>query len=217
MSRLTHPLSLPFLAVLMLAADPTWKDKQISQWDERDANQVLAGSPWVKRIAPTLLRQLNEAQLRDAGRMGGGKGVGLDRKKDDSKPRAVLTVRWESALPVRTAELKAGEQDAPDWDGDYYAIAIYDVPGLKPADQKNTGELKRTAVLRREGKKDLKPVRVDVVLFGAGMARLVYLFPRSVKLTAADPHILFVAQIGRLYLAPIFDTAEMQLDGKLEL
>jgi hypothetical protein len=127
-------------------------------------------------------------------------------------------VRWESAAPVRAAELKAGETGAPDWEGDYYAIAVYDVPGITPVVQKSlSGELKQTAFLKRNGKKDLKPVRVDIALSGNKLARVVYWFPRSAGITTDDKRVDFVAQIGRLYVAQFFETGEMQFQGKLEL
>jgi len=127
-------------------------------------------------------------------------------------------VRWKSALPVRTAELKAGETGAPDWDGDYYAIAVYDVPGLFSGNQKTlAGDLRRTAVLKRDGKKDITPSRVDVALSASKLATVVYLFPRSIPITTDDKRIGSVAQIGQLSLAQYFFTEEMQLQARLEL
>ena len=234
MRRLSRSTLLLIFAALLLAADPPWKSKTISQWGAVDASQVLANSPWVKLVTPAILPQPSEAQLRDGGRMGGGKGTGFEgidqsiltgiggNKQPEraiaSTKRGALTVRWESALPVRTAELKAREAGAPDWDGDFYAIAIYDVPGLSGSDMTRIGgDLKRTAFLKREGKKDLRPARVEVVPLGNAMARVVYLFPRSEAITVEDKFVEFVAQIGRIYLAPTFSTGEMQFQGKLEL
>ena len=42
-----------------------------------------------------------------------------------------MSIRWESAFPVRAAELKAREVGAPDWEGDAYVLAVYDVPDVK--------------------------------------------------------------------------------------
>ena len=131
---------------------------------------------------------------------------------------APLEIRWESSPAVRAAEAKAGEVDAPKWSGDYYAVAIYDVAGYTEMDQKTLpAELKKEAFLKRPGKKDLKPVRVDVVLLESNLLRIVYLFPRTEEITAADEQIGFVATIGRLYVAYNFATGQMQLQGKLAL
>jgi hypothetical protein len=210
---------LPISGALLLAAgDASWRIKPVSQWNEEDAKEVLTDSPWVKRATAAIVPDRGEAQRREGGKMGGYQGAGLDRPGTEFSKHGVLTVRWASALPIQTAELKAHDSDAPDWDGDYYVIAVYDVPGLFSANQKTlAADLRSTAVLKRDGKKDIKPSRVDVVLSADKLARVVYLFPRSVPIRAADKRITFVAQIGRLSLAPYFYTEEMQLQGKLEL
>jgi hypothetical protein len=125
-------------------------------------------------------------------------------------------VRWESAFPVRVAEVKAKEIGAPDWDGEFYAIAVYDVPGLKGSNTE-LNILKRAADLKREGKKDIKPERVDVLQRPNGLRIVVYLFPRSDEITKDDKCIRFTAQIARLYLERDFDTNEMAFEGKLQL
>ena len=222
-----------FPLALLIAADPAWMSKPIQQWDEEDAKQVLTNSPWVKHAKPALLPEQTEDQRREGGQMGGGKGVGLQgvggggvfapaqnpqagKAKAGSGYADALTVRWESAFPVRVAEMKAKEIGAPDWDGDFYAIAVYDVPGLKGTNSE-LNILKRAAFLKREGKKDIKPERVDVSQRANGLAVVVYLFPRSDEITRDDKRIRFAAQIARLYLERDFDTAEMEFQGKLQL
>jgi len=177
----------------------------------------------------TMLPQRSEEQMRESGRMGTSPGAGLGAlsasvftglgggKHLVPRPpkRQTLLVRWESAPAVRSAELKVSDERAPAWDGDYYAIALYDVPGLE--DQKTLPvELKKAAFLRREGRKDLKPARVDL-LFDEKGATVVYLFPRSEEITKEDKRIELVVQIGRMFVAQYFSTDEMQFRGKLEL
>jgi hypothetical protein len=228
------------VALLLTASDPAWTSKALPAWTEADAKEFLASSPWVKYIKPTLLPGLSEWQRRDGGNMtaeGGGKSSGLDlndltgiHPKDRAADRTDLdangiprkiVVRWESALPVRTAQIKAKDEDAPDLDGEDYAIAVYNVP-LKGAmynvDLKvlaNT--LKRNAELKEEGKKDLQPSRVVVRQNGSSVATIIFFFPRTARLTADDKRLEFVALVGRLYLAQYFYPPEMLLQGKLEL
>ena len=217
-------------AVLLLAADPSWTNKEISAWTEDDAVKVLTRSPWVAAATVIILPARSEAQSRDGGRMGGGKAAGLEAlqpsilmgvgKASKSfastvEKRKTLTVRWESALPIRSAEKKAGE-DAPTWEGDYYAISIYGVPGLEDRHTLPV-ELIKGGLLKRWGKKDLKPARVEVIPTDEKLATLVYLFPRSEPITKQDRQMWFTAQIGQLFLEQAFDAGEMQLRGKLEL
>jgi len=221
---------VPFSAVMVLAADPSWMNKEVLSWSQEDAVQVLTRSPWVAASTVTILPARSEAQERDGGRMGGGKAVGLEALQPSIlmgfgkaskgfastiEKRKTLTVRWASAMPIRSAEKKAGE-DAPSWEGNYYAISVYGVPGLE--DRRTLPvELAKAALLKRSGKKDVKPARVEVILTDEKLATLVYLFPRTEELTIRDRQIWFTAQIGQLFLEQSFDAGEMQLQGKLEL
>ena len=222
-----------FLGAIRLldAAGPTWINKSIPQWNAEDARQILTSSPWVKNVIPVQLADLTAQQRREAGAPGGGKGTGFSGidgglfspEKDGPKrpgpqsSTATLTLRWESAIPVRAAELKAGELGAPDWEGDYYAIAVYHVPGLNAGQKPPSAVLKSAALLKREGKKDLKPSRVEILQEAGQLSIVVYLFPKSDGITLEDHRLEFVAQIGRLSLAQYFFPQEMQFEGKLEL
>jgi hypothetical protein len=227
------PLLVVSAALLVASgqSDPTWASKTLQQWSEEDAKQVLADSPWVKKATPLELPHISEEAVRQSGRMGGGQGVDLtelspaaltgfgpsSQGRSRRRSRALtFEIRWESALPVRAAELRAKEDDPPDWQGSLYAIAVYDVPGL--SNSKNVmRELAKSAYLKRDGKKDLKPERVQLLPQEGGLTTIVYLFPRTEEITAADKRIEFAAVVGRLSLAEYFYTEEMQFQGKLEL
>jgi hypothetical protein len=226
-------LIVPVIA--LTAAGPSWTSKPVQQWSVEDAKQILTGSPWVTKVAVRVVPAKNEAQLREGGKMGGGTGLGAEAlapanllgfggTPQPGKRRAVpnrmspVEVRWESASPVRAAEVKANDTDAPAWEGNYYVIAVYDVPGLDAIDDKGlAGDLRRTALLKLDGKKPLKPERVDSLPQVGGLTTVVYLFPRTTEITLEDKHIELDARFGRLALTQIFDTAAMQFGGKLEL
>jgi hypothetical protein len=218
-------------AVLLQAADSSWKARPIPQWDEEDAKQVLADSPWVKYVTPEPLPGLSPNACRDGGDWKGctGKGVGLAgtgllgaRREAEAIARAhakphvdPVAVRWESALPVRAAEQKLGLTGVPIVDGDHYAIAVYGIP--TPKRWNLARELRGIAFLKRDKKKDLKPSRVEILRHSDGTATLVYLFPGSVEIGKRDGWLEFRAQIGRLFVSQFFCTDDMQLQGKLEL
>jgi len=245
MYRLSKAPLLVLPVALLMAADPTWKTKPAAQWSEEDAKQLLAASPWVKAVTAGVARPMSEDELRAGGEMGEHHGVGYDgvegnkpqnaqlpksvpdllfgKGPDPSKSRfrpgqTPVQVRWESALPVRIAELKAHEIEPPTMDGDGYRIAVYDVPGAYfKDDPKKLGDpLKNEAVLRREGKKDVKPLRVEVFQRGNTLV-VAYLFPLSAELTKADGQVEFNAHIGRVVVVQHFDLAQMEFQGKLEL
>jgi len=129
-----------------------------------------------------------------------------------------LRVRWESALPVRAAELKAHEVEPPTLEGDGYQIAVYGIPGTYfKGDPKTLGEpLKRSAALKRDGKPDAKPSSVEVFQTSRGIV-VAYLFPYSAELSERDTLVEFNALIGRIAVIHSFDLREMRIDGKLAL
>jgi hypothetical protein len=221
------PLLIVF-AALLTASGPSWTGKAPRQWDETDAKQILSDSPWVRKATPVELPLRNEAEVRNSGAMGSGQSVDLEALSPAAvtgvggnhraRPKALeVEVRWESALPVRAAELKAREQDLPEWEGSVYAIAVYDVPGLSANQKSLMKALAKEAYLKREGKKDLKPVGVNLLPQEGGLTTIVYLFPRSEEITTADKQVEFAAVFGRLSLAQYFYPAQMRFQGKLEI
>jgi hypothetical protein len=230
-------------AALLMAGDPAWKSKPGAEWTEEDARQVLAASPWSKTIKAVITRRLTEEELREAGQMGQPRGIGNDNVDakgtgpkvslnpftgaggDDRSIRSLpqpiaLRLRWENALPVRLAELKVHEIEPSTSEGDGYRIAVYGlpVPGADVGkDLKQLAQpLKNLAALKREGKKDVRPVKVEVFERETGLV-VVYLFPSAAEITNQDRRIQFEAQIGRIVIAQSFDLGQMEFQGKLEL
>jgi hypothetical protein len=239
--RQLQGLWLVSTAALLAAADAPWITKPPAQWTEADARQVLTTSPWVRGFTAGVVRRLGEDELREAGQMGQQHGVGYDGvdpkgsgpkltpniftggggedRSPRSLPRAItLRLRWESALPIRVAQLRAHESELPTLEGDGYRIAVYGVPGVNfKGDPKQLGDpLKKEAALKRAGKKDVKPRRVEVFQRDDGLA-VAYLFPLSAEITKANGRVEFEAHIGRIIVSQSFDLTEMMFQGKLEL
>jgi hypothetical protein len=238
---LIQSFCLGLVATSLMAADPVWKTKPAAEWTEEDAKLVLSASPWAKDISAVITRRLTEDQLREGGQMGQPRGIGNEgvdpkgsgpkvspnvltgRGGDDRSPRSFsrslkLKIRWESALPVRLAELKSHEIEPPTLGGDGYYIAVYGVPGGDfKGDPKQLGEpLKNLAALKREGKKDVRPIRVEVFQGENGIV-VVYVFPLSAEITKKDQWIQFEAHIGRIVFSHNFELSEMEVVGRLEL
>lgn len=228
---------LPVCGMLLLAADSPWK-KPVASWTQEDARQILTDSPWARSVTAMLTRRLNEDEIRqNSGNMGQPHGIGYDgvgekpvRPKLDlptiltrtyTPPPAEsipLLVRWESGLPVRTAELKAAEIAPPTLEGDGYRIAVFGIPGPLPkGDPEKLGApLRPWAALSREGKKDVKPSRAEVFQREDGLA-VVFLFPLSAEIGRKDSFVEFHAQIGRIVVRQSFDVQQMYFHGQLEL
>jgi hypothetical protein len=239
---------LPVVFALLAAAadeEPPWRAKQIPEWSVEDANQVLIDSPWAKTFTPILTAPLDSGrkpggigrELGGVGRdaiglalpglpsrrgpggasQGGESPAGQSTGSSSSEPPK-LTVRWESAMPVRTAELKVHDNDAPDVDESHYAIAVHGIPDkvIEGDAQKLGDQLRNEAALKRDGKKDLKPSSVKVLDMAGGRV-VLYLFPMSDEITRADHRVEFTAKIGRLDVDQTFLVDNMVWQGKLEL
>jgi len=152
-----------------------------------------------------------------AGRSRDSTGFG---KRPAPKPAAKLpplAIRWESALPVRIAELKAAEVGAPAWEGDYYAVAVYDVAVDRNGQKNWLNAAKKSSALKVVGRKDLRPAEVQVLQEPSGLSTVLFLFPRSVDLTNESKTVMFEAVMGRLSVSHVFALDQMQMRGKLEL
>jgi hypothetical protein len=217
-------------AILLTAADQDWKDKQYPEWTEDDAKEVMKDSPWAKTVVATLVKATDNHRSGGIGL--GGMGIhlpGVGRRSDtgsqpsggagsSSSQPPTLTLRWESALPIREAELKAHDIGAPSLDDDHYAIAVYGIPrGMVKDDSKETAdELKKQAIIKREGKKDIRPSSVEILLRDDGPV-VIYLFPKSAEFNWRDHRIEFDGQVDKLKFSQSFLTDEMRFHGTLEL
>ena len=114
--------------------------------------------------------------------------------------------------------MKSHEIEPPTLEGDGYRIAVYGIPRADfKGDPEELGKpLKSLAALKREGKKDVRPVSVEVFQREDGMV-VVYLFPLSAEISKKDGQLQFDAQIGRIVVDQIFELSEMEFLGKLEL
>lgn len=167
---------LPVSGVLLMAGNSVWQDKPIPSWTPEDARQILTDSPWSRIVVAGITRRQSEDERRAGGEMGQSKGVGFDGVDDvrvkPQLPNNVadllfkptpyippppkylnLRIRWESALPVRAAELRTGVIAPPTLDVDGYTIAVYGIPGeFFKGDPKSLGApLKNQAALKRDG------------------------------------------------------------------
>jgi len=219
--------------------DTSWKDKQIPEWSEADAKQLLADSPWAKKTTVAVDKTAASKSPLKRGHGGFGlSGISIGRHRDSNAGNStdsgnsssssgtsavpdaplVVTLRWASALPIREAELKAPDTRAPMVDEDHYAIEVYGLPSkeVKDDSQKLADQLKAKAAIKRLAKDDLKPSSVEIVVRDDGPV-IVYLFPRKSEITWRDHEINFEAEVGNLKIKQAFQADDMKFHGALEL
>jgi hypothetical protein len=218
-------IGLLIVLIVFSPGDEPWKTKRVAEWSEQETKEILTNSPWAVMTTPAVKPQEEKKARRPIGI--GVPGMGPRHQNDPAEEpnngasapdsQLVLHLRWESALPIREAELKAREINAPVVEEDRYAIAVYGIPSHFMKDPQNAGDrLKGQAALKREGQKDLKPSHVDVIQRDDGLV-IVFLFPRTKEITEKDSRIEFNALIGPYQIAQAFHLDEMMYQGKLEI
>jgi hypothetical protein len=236
---------VPFLAAtIVLCAGEVWSRKNYSEWSAEHVNRVLTDSPWARQVnalLSTAPREVDRSVIPPPGastnNMGGTRGVtdgrwdgGVGPPADDSGPKLPVTVRWDSALPVREALLRSrsghhlssseGAKDnldnslnEPEKD---YIIAVI---GLLTNDQATDRERVRkelmgAAKLIRTGK---APVRPENVELDASAGAIQVFFPRTDPIRLTDKEVTFQMQFGSIRVEKNFRLKAMTYKGKLEL
>lgn len=220
--------------VLLAAAEQSWQQKQTSEWNKDDVQQILTDSPWAKPVKPKITNFVEKRSGRrgpmfDAGGFGMGlpETGGMGRHRGTAQPTdtgaslsspPTLTVRWESALPEQLAELKARNTSAPAVDENHYVIAVYGIPNgtINTNYSGLENELKGQVAIKKKDKKEIKSSGVEIIPRDDSTV-VVYSFSRSNEITPQDKEVEFDAQIGRLQVSQSFTLDDMVYQGKLSL
>jgi hypothetical protein len=140
---------------------------------------------------------------------------------------AKVTIRWQTALPVKQAFLKAKygsevstspeAKKVMERDEQYYVIQLTPLPASaarNAPDRKQT--LIRQTSLNVKGKDAIRPADIQFNA-GAGASEAYILFPRSASLTVDDKEVEFSSRIDRLNIKYKFKLKDMVYNNKLEL
>lgn len=229
----------------ILLAGEFWQDKQPSDWTDKDIQRLVTKSPWAKEASlssnPDRMAGMGRrgGMGGGGGRMGGGMGgpgMGGPRGEGRSGSRSApqLTVRWDSAAPVREAAAK-GQPDAQakkvaEWAREFYVVTITGMPmmqgrgrgeGQPESDSDRVAHaedrLKDVTVLKLKGSGgSIAPARVEVT--GAAGGRVIaLLFPRSETISLDDKEVDFETLMGPREVKLKFTLKDMVYRGKLEL
>lgn len=147
---------------------------------------------------------------------------------------AEVLVQWQSALPVRLAADKAAGRDPADFKEQTpqnYMIGVVDLPlvdiggraaTLDSGSTTDEEEKQRLAKLLqggtqllRPGHDALKPTKVELDQGKDG--RIVFYFPKSDPITAADKTVEFRMAVAHTKIEKKFPLKEMEYHGRLDL
>lgn len=153
---------------------------------------------------------------------GGGRpsdpDMGGDREPGDrNEAPAAVTVRWESALPVREAQLKL-RQESVGADEPYYAIAVSGLPSriANRDPQELRSRLLSDTYLKPKGRKKIALADVKL-LTRDDNAVLLLLFPKTQEIVAGDKEVEFSTRVAHMEIKQKFPLEDMTFDGKLQL
>lgn len=245
---LAFPVAVGTFAVSLLAAD-FWQSKPFTDWNDRDVQKMLQSSPWSKPFSVALAASNGTTAGRRAGTTSGGGGAmkgpasgsdpgSLNPREPSGDPGAEsgptgvptinLTVRWQSAMPVREAIVKAkfGNEAGTSAEAkkaleekiDDYILSVGGVP--KTALQGDADELKKRmlaqSMLVIKGRDPIKPV--DFMTENVGRAtEVMFAFPKTTPITEEDKEVEFIVRIGEFNVRQKFRLKDMLVNGKLDL
>jgi hypothetical protein len=165
------------------------------------------------------------------GRGGGGGGGGGDvgGGGGGGTPELTLIVRWQTALPIAQALVKAqyGAEAVSSPDAQkrlqpetkYYVIWISGLAGnMRPQGQDGTKELLAATTLSAKDKDAIAPIEVQYSgAAGRGSFDAHFVFPRTAMLTADDKEVDFATKFGKTAIKAKFKLKDMVINGKLDL
>jgi hypothetical protein len=243
------PLLLVF-GLLSPGSDSPWS-KDAGQWTDRDAQLVLASSPWAQAVNAEMADPREEmeqytaplpgaeragmaGQTNPTGNGGGRWDGGAGRNRMGSLPSLPVTVRWDSALPVREALRRIPGHPEPDSSSADYIITL---TGLIPAgryrsagrtdassnsagasDARNPEELLEAFMsfsrLLPSGDAAIAPrnVRLD-----SASGAVHIFFPRTHPIEAHAKEVVFLTRFGGFKVRAKFRVKDMRYQGKLAL
>ena len=236
----------------LFAAD-FWQKKKFPEWDEKEVHRMLFNSPWAHPIELSLGSTGDRQRGRGRGGGGGGApagavpgaevrstnipgggagggggswgGSGGGQSDAGSAPGVSVTIRFQSALPVKQAIAKArfGSEalSSPEAvklvsrEEPYYLVGVAGLPPQLIPEDPST--LKDKAVLKI---KDKPPIPAQEVRGerGRGLPGLLLLFPRAghpIVLEDGWVEVQFELR-GKVVQRP-FSLKDMVYQGKLEM
>jgi hypothetical protein len=224
-------------AATQLGAGDFWQSKPYTQWTSEDVFTMLKESPWAKDTTTKVQKGKGKEDTQsDSQRLGvnrsmsGGVGAttGLNAGTPDMSgmPDPRVTVRWDSALPVRQALSKQGPAagaDKPAMEGESasYIVAVAGLPrageymgAMVAAAVNRLDQLVAVTSITIKGKPVLTPEKIE---YGRDGTSLLFVFPRTSPISLDDKEVEFATKIGTMEVRRKFKLKDMVYQGKLAL
>jgi hypothetical protein len=219
--RVIAGITVWLVATAGLAAADFWEAKPFLEWSDKEAEKLIAESPWAALVSVALPPRLPQPS-GDAGGAGGRGGGGDERSFGQPPVRIRVTISWRSALPLRQAVVRTqvGQHGTLSPEGEkllaqeepLYVIALQGIP----PQYTRTGEKTIESFLRRNGKPPIPAQQAATQNTRAG-ALLMIGFPKTDLITLDDGDVEFDVKLDQIEIRKKFKLKEMVFAGKLEL
>ena len=227
-SRILRPAILGSLTASLLWAGAFWDSAPPESWTEAQVEQLLLNSPWAKEAEVDFLGSAPSGvgfpggQRRSPGRLpspfpGGGGGWLQASSYTNHAFDPDVTVRWESALPIRHAlDLADSGLNDGSYAERYYVVTLTSLPlGAAPSAD-DPEQLRRSVALLRKGRPQIRAERVEILPQPGAPGVCVY-FSREKRITLDDKTVELVLHLGDYQVSRKFKLKDMVYRGSLEL
>ena len=247
--ELAAVLPLLLLFGLLFANSGSPWERGPAQWTVQDAQLVLATSPWAQSVDAVMHDPRDDmeeysaplpageragmAHQTNPAETGGHWDGGVGRNRMGSLPSLPVTVRWDSALPVREALQRVSKGPAPDASSDYIITVTGLIPGGRyrsagaaattsnsdgTSDKRNPEELLEAFMsssrLLPRGAATIAPRNVKL---DAANGAVHIFFPRTPPIEVKSKEVVFLTTFGGFKVRAKFRVKEMRYQGKLAL
>lgn len=238
---------LVLLPAVLWAAD-FWESKPFTDWSDKEVRRAMTNSPWARQTNTAMTNARPNLPPADSpasgfpgadgsmirvpnlGRVGGtDAGPAVPPPDSPFEQGLSVTIRWQTALPVRQAQMRAkygkeaatapGARKILDQEPARYVISVAGIPGaLVTLGGTETAKhsIQDQTTLTVKGKPALHPDAVEFVASG-GSVDVLLAFPKTSPFTPADQEIEFASRIGTVDVKYRFRLKDMVVRGKLEL
>jgi hypothetical protein len=235
-------------AICACAASLPWKGADPAHWTKQDLERVLNDSPWAQSAGASFaLAEDNTPppppaiDVPQAGMPSPHNGAtdgkwdgGVSRVNRNGPPTLDVTVRWDSALPVRQALERSRPPVAysPEQIRKDYIVSVI---GLVPAGRSVRPELNPSSSDAQEDARNpaqmlenlmrysrlfprgQSPIRPDDAKLDQDTGTVHIFFPRNQAIRLNDKEVTFQVRFGSLTVAKKFRLKDMLYQGQLEL
>jgi hypothetical protein len=248
-----HLCILPWAFVAAMGASQPW-DKDPTEWSKAEIARLLTNSPWAQETSATIVDPYDAIEptnaplpgAKEAGIAGPSIGPrwdgGVGRNRMGRLPSVPVTVRWDSALPLREALRLSSSAPAAEAEAETASPYVITVIGLVRAGKyraegKLNPEISRSdgadrndpdpgnpeevleafmqySRLRASGIPELRPNNVKL---DPATGAVHIFFPRTRPFGRHQKEVLFSTHFGSLNVLTKFRLNSMMCRGRLEL